>query len=853
LPNTAGTTPPLTSAEASRESVETSVRQLIANGKEKTALDRAKDLHKTCHDAASEALLIDAYVARIRSLSRQNLHLEAKALVDLVRERFPAAAARLEGAANSASARSGDLDPLLRTLADPATSPERRAEIEILLAQNVLDVSTIASSEALPASHPLRQAAAAVEQAFTAVTTGPVTNEQIALPEVSRRSPLAPWKLLIRAIAAMHCNDDVACGQYLDAIDPASAPARLIPVVRQIAAGHSNDAPLTGVAGDLVNAVKGGQAALKRSFDRLDAAFRDAAGQRQIVDNIRAATRECTVYAPDLVPALRQRIAVKCTINDINRKHVEAAMGGSPSMDASLIRMMARALESTGDIQMIGVACKLWDDFRTAAVRELWFAADSLEMSVLYLHMAAVASRLPEPLVAEMAREERRRTVDPYYLEPRRLFDRACKIDRHTETYSQWFRWARQTIPWEADRIAKAWSKALPGDLEPLLFLIGYNERMGAFGVALEYLRKAEKIDSLHVEVRNARIPLLGQCAMSQIQQKKPWAAELTLNDLAQLPQIQQGDRAALVPAFRYVVHASRGDQAEAAAQRAEVQRVLGDPAAASLLLAGIAAGCRRSAVAKPGPVGKLDGQAAADLLAALLRVKTLLSEIGSEWHVPAPWVTAAFRQFSNVRRQFDTDQLRGLGRIALDARKNALAYAVSTEGLSRGGADEALFLLLRAEALRLGEDPVRADYCAAAALQLARQAGNEGIAGDALDLLRRTSGSEGPPLDLTQAQDILRQEKQALAFPTARNRGPDYSGLHPCDCPKCRRERGEAVDPDDPDLDDDEDDFDPFDDLPPDMPPRFTGKAPFKQFLESIFVNIPKPGRPRKKAKRKK
>jgi hypothetical protein len=151
---------------------ETSVRQLIASGKEKTALDRAKDLHKACHDAASEALLIDAYVARIQSLSRQNLHLEAKALLDLVRERFPAAAVRLEGASHSTAARSGDLDPLLRTLADPAIPQERRAEIEALLTRNVIDLSAIASSTALQADHPLRQAAAAVERAFAAVTTG---------------------------------------------------------------------------------------------------------------------------------------------------------------------------------------------------------------------------------------------------------------------------------------------------------------------------------------------------------------------------------------------------------------------------------------------------------------------------------------------------------------------------------------------------------------------------------------------------------------------------------------------------------------------------------------------------------
>ena len=64
---------------------ETSIRQLLANGKSKTALDRAKDLYKALGSAASEALLIDAYAGRIQALLDQNLPLEAKSLIELVR------------------------------------------------------------------------------------------------------------------------------------------------------------------------------------------------------------------------------------------------------------------------------------------------------------------------------------------------------------------------------------------------------------------------------------------------------------------------------------------------------------------------------------------------------------------------------------------------------------------------------------------------------------------------------------------------------------------------------------------------------------------------------------------------
>lgn len=121
-------TPTLTWAEA-----EAGIRQLLSSGREKTALDRAKELHKTWQSAASEALVLDAYIARIRALSRQNLHLEAKSLLDLVRQRFPSAAARLSEAADSAAARAGELDQLLRPLADPSLAPDRRASIERLI------------------------------------------------------------------------------------------------------------------------------------------------------------------------------------------------------------------------------------------------------------------------------------------------------------------------------------------------------------------------------------------------------------------------------------------------------------------------------------------------------------------------------------------------------------------------------------------------------------------------------------------------------------------------------------------------------------------------------------------------
>ena len=121
---------PAVNGQADSGVAEASVRQLIANGKSKVALDSAKEIHKAQGTAASEALLVDAYAARIRSLLGQNLATEAKALVDLVRDRYPSARERLEELTASAAARAGTLDELVAPLSDPGITHERRAAIE---------------------------------------------------------------------------------------------------------------------------------------------------------------------------------------------------------------------------------------------------------------------------------------------------------------------------------------------------------------------------------------------------------------------------------------------------------------------------------------------------------------------------------------------------------------------------------------------------------------------------------------------------------------------------------------------------------------------------------------------------
>ncbi len=95
----------------------------------------------------------------------------------------------------------------------------------------------------LPAEHPLRHQAAILRDAFCAVTTGPVTPDEIRLYEVPRSSPLAPWKALVRGIAHFYRYEDDHCQRALAMIPAGSAAARLVPVLTALLDGAGYKAP----------------------------------------------------------------------------------------------------------------------------------------------------------------------------------------------------------------------------------------------------------------------------------------------------------------------------------------------------------------------------------------------------------------------------------------------------------------------------------------------------------------------------------------------------------------------------------------------------------------------------------
>ena len=120
---------------------------------------------------------------------------EAKALLQMVSERFPRSRSWAVGLQREIAAVDGRLDEIVAPLQDVNLAPEIRERIETLVRQRVHDLPALAAVSCLPPEHPLREGAAALVAAFQAVTRGPVDDQVVALLEVPRRSPLARGKL----------------------------------------------------------------------------------------------------------------------------------------------------------------------------------------------------------------------------------------------------------------------------------------------------------------------------------------------------------------------------------------------------------------------------------------------------------------------------------------------------------------------------------------------------------------------------------------------------------------------------------------------------------------------------------
>ena len=500
---------------------------------------------------------------------------------------------------------------------------------------------------------------------------------------------------------------------------------------------------------------------------------------------------------------------------------------------------------------------------------------------MLYLHMAEVVRRLPPDFLNETKMNERIRPSlgdVAYILNPDELYGRACALDPHSEAFMQWLAWAEEAPPFERGRtdpeqIARAWHKAVPTDIKPLLFLIAKREATDAYHSAVEFLSKAEAIDSLHSDVRNARYRLSIGKACSQIKRKKPNEAEETVQAIAGLPQAAEGDRPAVLTAMRCVIHTVRGDRSGAELLRTETEQRLGNRSAASVLIRVLAKQCKLGKNAPPVYLRVTDRETLAQGMA---RTSVLLSELKMPFELPSVFFNALREVFPSSAPSLTVEHLLALGDLASVEENSLLLYEISSAGLQRGDEFAPHFLLIRADAL-LEDDEFRSEICAGAAASFARERRDQALLDKVAAFCDEALAIDLPDSKPADAVEILAKERTAHSFPQRGSVGPDYERFHKkCDCPECRRARGEHFDFND----DDDEDFDTggifdvadreemardlVDKLPPGFPPEFAsemldaiarGDSPdefFERMKARYELPAPPVSRPKKKGKRK-
>jgi len=817
------------------DDIEIQIRARIANGKCKQAVELAKDHHKRVGSADSQQLLVEAYVARIEQFQNQGMAEDARTLLSLVQERFPTARTDFDTLQLRADAVSGRVEKLLAALASDQISPARRTLIESLISRYVTDLPALASCTVLPADHPLRTAAQSTWSAFSAVTSRPVTDAEIDLPEVSRHSAFAAWKLLIRAIAAFYRGDDSVCRRALDAIAPDSAISQVAATVRALVDGQR---PVSGMPRVLFDRVRSSDRPLREALHKIDLAF-------QFFDTgrLRAGIREslqlCASLRPELLTTMKQRIAVSCMLNQVPAEHLNSVLA-TTIQNASFWHLIARAYEVHG-AEARSAWC--WERFLQHAVDEKLFAANSGRAAAVWLHIAELLSplsrrelefsqnRLRKLGVSPAGVSETHGAIGAQVIDPGRAFREATAIRPESETFKKWWSWAQRVKlpPKLAEDIAMRWSQLRPNDAQPLLHLSSLAEARNALTLATKRLNEAERLDPMNQQVRRAKVRLALGITWRHFAEGKVHLVGKDIEELSALPGMVDGDRAAVLQAIRGAHHLMRGDSAgENECFKLAADRI--GFLATSIIFGSVGKMARLAEPSKP--LALPTDESATRIAQAQATAVRLGEDLSLKICVPAGWARKITEALRERPCPLSNNDIQLLGRGALKVSQFETAYLASSAGLARSNspAITARFLLLRANSLTEFWQHRRAVQCLRAALELARQANDQQLISDVFaaiddDVLTRrsiTHGKDGQSLSAELLLQILNAEKLADAYPREVSQIASSMVLEVTAPPSNFFGDTDQADFDWDDADDDDDAFDSDNDLFPGEPGLF-------------------------------
>ena len=690
-------------AKGSRERLE----ELLASDDTRGAVEAAKVLLREEPGTASESLAVRAYVGRIKALIAEGLGREAAAIAAIMRERFPGHAASWTSLFEEARLAAGDFDWILSEL--HAASGEGRAALEERLLPWIVDPSVISHSTALDPADPLASESRILAGIFEIVTSRIASPEEMApLNDIRRRSPLAPWKLLIRAIDAYYRNEDERVATNVAAIDTRSPAARGGEVLSELTTGRQREGR-SPAAERLIDRITGGRASIIAQIRSIEAAARDD-DRRKLREEVRALTRSFDRLSPYAIEQARIALLPICGVyfepEQIATMFRIAADGGE------MPRYSAIVMESTG----APFASSIWmvyaEGMSAVKLIEPWQAAE------IYLHVLALGKEDRDP-----------DWFDPFGEDEDDALPDTAQVIRKIIASKPGPSVLARVAPYfdrlesrELRSVLTAWRKNDSSAPEPLVRLLDLATKEGSYDTALVLIRQGDEMKIIDPEYARLRTHVLFRKAEQLLAARKRGAADMLLAEIARRPEDLGEDGRTYLLALEWAAAtpAKAGELLAELARRgvaaevivAEVTGELGIPFALP--------------ASQPSPTELLEG---------VCRGLTMIRLAGKLPRHCAWLIERTVAYFDRATEM----QLLVIGSSAMACRMNALAWTATARGLEIGGAMLYRMLLLRAEILiEEHRESRRTALTIEGARSLAQQANDREIMARAAELTRR-------------------------------------------------------------------------------------------------------------------
>lgn len=733
--------------QRSTEGTRARLERLMDSGDSRGAVEAAKELVREQPGPESEALAVQAYTLRISALIAAGLAREAVAMANIVRERFPGQASVWAPVVENARLAAGDFDTVLGQLATAGAA--ERAIIEERLLPWLADPSVLVRSAALDPADALAREAAAIADLFEIVTSRLATAEELArLNEVRRRSPLAPWKLLVRAIDAFHRKEDERVASNVAAIDGRSPAARAGAVLTALLTGAVKG-ERSVAAERLIDRVSGGRAAVAAQLRNMETAA-DHDDRRRLREEIRTFLRSVDRLSP--YAREQVRTALVLAFGTSFSAEQMAALFRLDGRDPSMHRYAALLMESSG----LPLGAAVWSSYAEAFLAEgdiePWQAAE------IYLHALSLGMDVDDDDPFVCRDPTHGHPVDDDIPDVAGVIERIVALDPLPSVLARVVPYFDQLEEKELRRILTAWHKRDPKAPEPLVRLLALAEREEKYSDGVALIRQGDGLKILDPEYARLRQRVLFRSAERMLVAGKRDAAAALLADTAGSLE-EAGELAgtwllglqwAAAPPEQasqlLAALAKRGVPAEIV--MAEISGELGLPFALP--------------ASSPTP---------AELFEGVRRALEILQAVG---RVPkrSQWILERTEPHLGLATEV---QLTSVGHAALKLGMIPLAWKATKRGLAIGGVSLPRVLLLRAEILF----DIRADSrhtltVLEAARSLAEDAGDREAAARAAELAHslrfvRTSGKKLAP-DVIDAI-VAAERASAAPIPVAQSK----------------------------------------------------------------------------------